>query len=110
MCRFPNKLLNLSVMNSYLIEIPHGAEKTECMKAIKLFLESGSHFLSHADWGCSDGEHKAWIIVEVENKGEAERIIPPLYRSQAKIIQLRKYTLQQMVESAEKYHTSSYEI
>lgn len=91
-------------MNTYLIEIPHGAEKIECVKAIKIFLKSGSHFLSHANWGCADGEHKAWMIVEVENKTEALQIVPPLYRRDAKIITLTKYNLKMMEESMEKNH------
>lgn len=90
-------------MSSFLIEIPHSEDKIECMNAIKLFLDSGSHFLANADWGCSDGEHKAWLVVNVENREQAMQIVPPLYRSRAKIIELVKYTWDEAHEGLE-YH------
>lgn len=90
-------------MKRFLIEVPHGADKESCDEAILVFLQTGSHFLTHAEWGCQDGEHKAWIIVEVENKEEARLIIPPLYRSTAKIIQLTTYTAKDILDT-EKYH------
>lgn len=90
-------------MNRFLIEIPHGADKKSCDQAIQIFLQTGSHFLTHADWGCHDGEHKAWMIVDVENKDEARLIIPPLFRSSAKITQLITFTAKDIFET-EKYH------
>jgi hypothetical protein len=79
-------------MKRFLIEVPHGEDKKSCNEAIQVFLATGSHFLTHADWGCEDGEHKAWIIVDVENKEEAKMILPSLFRQVAKITQLRNYT------------------
>lgn len=90
-------------MKKFLIEVPHGANKGSCDEAIQVFLQTGSHFLTHAEWGCQDGEHKAWIIVEVENKEDAMFIVPPLFRSSAKIIQLINYTSKDLLEP-EKYH------
>jgi hypothetical protein len=90
-------------MASYLIEIPHSADKMECTNAIKVFLNSGSHFLANADWGCSDGEHKAWMVVNVNDRNEALQIVPPFYREHARIIKLEKYT-KDMVEEGYKYH------
>ena len=90
-------------MERFLIEVPHEAEKYACKKAIDIFLRSGSHFLSHADWGCKDGEHKAWIMVEVENKDDARAILPPAFREQAKIIAVSRYGLKGMEEGLE-YH------
>lgn len=90
-------------MNKYLIEVPHGANKSACDEAIRVFLETGSHFLTHADWGCKDGEHKAWLIVDVESKDEARFIIPPLFRSIAKITKLTTFTAEDIVQS-DKFH------
>jgi len=90
-------------MNKYLIEVPHGTDKNACNEAIKIFLETGSHFLTHADWGCKDGEHKAWLIVEVNSKEEAMFILPPYFRHTAKIIQLTTFTAKDIVTS-DKYH------
>ena len=86
-------------MPKFLIEVPHDASALACNRAIEVFLRTGSHFLSHADWGCSDGEHKAWLVVEVEGKDEARNIVPPDFRRQAKIVQLKTYTLRDLEET-----------
>jgi hypothetical protein len=79
------------IMNKFLIEVPHGQDKIACIRAIQVFMTSGSHFLTHAEWGCRDGEHKAWLIVDVENKESARQILPPAYRSEAKIVLLSRF-------------------
>jgi hypothetical protein len=83
-------------MARFLIEVPHEEEKTSCALAVHTLLKTGSHFLTRADFGCTDGEHKAWIIVEVESKEEARTILPPAFRSQAKIIRLNKFSLEEI--------------
>ena len=83
-------------MARFLIEAPH--EAVACARAAQLFLNAGSHFLTHADWGCTDGEHKAWIIAEVERKDEARSILPPAFRPHAKITRLNYYSLDQIDE------------
>lgn len=86
-------------MAKFLIEVPHEAEKVACALAVQVFLMTGSHFLSNADWGCLDGVHKAWIIVDgMETKKEARQILPPGFRSEAKITQLNKFTLEEIDE------------
>ena len=60
--------------------------------AVRAFLETGSHFVTGADWGCSDGEHKAWMIVDVGSKDEALSILPPLFRNSAKVTSLERFT------------------
>lgn len=79
-------------MARYLIEVPHGATREECERAIRIFLNTGSHFMTNADWGCSDGEHKAWITIDIESKKEARNILPPAFRPHAKITQLDKFS------------------
>ena len=83
-------------MARFLIEVPHNDDFDSCVKAVSLLLSTGSHFLTNADWGCSDGEHKAWAIVDVESKEEARLILPPNYRASAKIIQLNKFTMEEI--------------
>jgi hypothetical protein len=83
-------------MARFLIEAPHAA--VACARAAQLFLSAGSHFLTHADWGCTDGEHKAWFVAEVENKDEARSILPPAFRPQAKITRLNYFSLEQIDE------------
>jgi len=89
-------------MAKFMIEVPHGAEKMECLNSVAIFLSSGSHFLTHADWGCMDGEHKAWFTMEANSKAEALQVVPPAYRKNAKISQLNSFnleTVQQLLKS-----------
>lgn len=83
-------------MPRFLIEVPHSVETMACAREVHVFLSTGSHFLSHADWGCMDGVHCAWLVVEAANKEEARMVVPPLFRSQAKIVGLNKFNLEQI--------------
>jgi hypothetical protein len=78
-------------MDKYLIEVNHSPEKLECLRTVQIFLSSGSHFLTHADWGCLDGVHKAWFFMEADSKEEALRIVPSFYREHTTIIKLNKF-------------------
>jgi hypothetical protein len=80
-------------MARFLIEVAHDAEKVACARVVEIFLKTGSHFLSNADWGCLDDDHNARITVEVDSKDEARFILPPAFRAQAKIVQLNKFTM-----------------
>ena len=80
-------------MARFLLEVPHGPDHVHCDRAARIFLATGSHFLTHADFGCEDGEHKAWLTVEVETREEALRILPPGLRPQARIVRLSKFSL-----------------
>jgi hypothetical protein len=92
-------------MPKFLIEVPHEGTIQACARAIDLFHRTGSHFLTHADWGCMDGEHKAWITVDVDTKDEARRILPPVLRADAKIVQLNAFTSEDL-EKLLKQHGS----
>jgi hypothetical protein len=83
-------------MAKFLIEVPHESEVVACARAVKVLLESGSHFLTHADFGCRDGVHKGWITVDVDSKDEARNMLPPIYRRQAVIVQLNKFGLDEL--------------
>jgi hypothetical protein len=43
-----------------------------------------------------DGDHKGWLIVEVNNRDEARAILPPIYRSQAKVVQLNRFSMEEL--------------
>ena len=85
-------------MSRFLVEVPHEAGAAECLRAIEIFLRTGSHFLSRADWGCLDGDHSAWMIVEVDSKDEARAIVPSAYRAEARIVQLNSFTMAQVAD------------
>ena len=90
-------------MARFLIEVPHEEDEVACARAIEIFLKTGSHFLSKADWGCTDGEHKAWIIVDVDEKEEARAILPPAFRSEAKIVKLSYFTMDDVDEVLQRH-------
>lgn len=90
-------------MPRFHIEVPHEGTTAACNKAIEVFLRTGSHFLTHADWGCKDGVHKAWITLEIGSKDEAVNIVPAEYRRDAIVTQLTHFG-QQDLEAIERYH------
>jgi hypothetical protein len=92
-------------MARFLIEVPHEPEIVACARANKVLLETGSHFLTHADFGCYDGVHKAWIVVDVDSKEEARNMLPAAYRRQASVVQLCKFGLDEL-DDLIKRHTA----
>jgi hypothetical protein len=83
-------------MARFLIEVPHEAEVIACAKVVQVFLTSGSHFLTRADWGCKDGDHRAWIIVDLDTRDEARALLPPAFRAKARIVKLNKFSIEEI--------------
>ena len=79
-------------MPRFLIEIRHSDEYEGCVKALDAIVNFGSHLVTNAEFGCEDGEHAGWLIVEVDTRAEALQMIPPKLRDGARIVQLRKWT------------------
>jgi len=83
-------------MPRFMIEVPHSPDKSACLKAVHIFLKTGSHYVSHCEWGCLDGEHKAWITVETDTRDQAMQVVPPAFQKDAKITQLSRFSLEQL--------------
>jgi len=81
------------MMQRYLVEVPHDPNPAACVRVIRIFLNTGSHYLARADWGCKDGQHSAWMIVEAASSDEARQIVPPQLRGQARVVQLNQFTV-----------------
>jgi len=79
-------------MPKYLIELPHEDERIACIKALRAIEEHGSHFVTHADWGCNDGVHCGWLIVELDSREDALTIVPPEMRRDARVVRLNRFT------------------
>ena len=90
-------------MARFLIEVPHESGTVACAQAVHVLLSTGSHFLTHADWGCMDGVHSAWIIVDVGSKAEALAIVPPAFRSVTRVVGLNFFSLEQ-IERTLRHH------
>ena len=92
-------------MARFQIELEHEETTRACALAVELLLKTGSHFFTHADWGCKDGEHKAWIVVDVGSKAEALAIVPPAFRSQARVVQLNTFSVEEIEEILRQHQT-----
>ena len=86
-------------MNKYLIEVSQSSYKSSNRQASYIFNRTGSHFITHAEWGFRDGKYKAWLVAETENKMEAMRILPSAYRQSASIILIKKFSRSSTVET-----------
>jgi hypothetical protein len=74
-------------MDRYLVETPHSAQ--DCKMLIDQIYAMG--YLYNFDWGCMDGVHCGWAIVEAENDEDARLSVPPMVRKKARVIKLYKF-------------------
>lgn len=80
-------------MDRYLVEVPHDPDEASCRAAIKVFAETGSHYLTHADFGCEDGVHNAWLFIDADTHEEARLVVPPQYRRNARATLVKRYAM-----------------
>ena len=85
-------------MPRYLIDVPHEDEYAACVKALHALQAFGSHWVTHADFGCNDNVHRGWLIVELDCREQARDMVPPEFRRDAKIIELRRFTPEELEE------------
>ncbi len=85
-------------MARFLIEVPPDPEARSCALAVQVLLQTGSHYLTNVEYGCFDGEHKGWLIVDADSRDEARHILPPVYRPQARIIRLNRFSMEEIDE------------
>ncbi|HEX9750537.1 MAG TPA: hypothetical protein VGB22_04520 [candidate division Zixibacteria bacterium] len=90
-------------MPRFMIEVPHEESVSACLRAIEVFLQTGSHFLTNADWGCAENVHKCWFLLDADSREEALMVVPPAYRPVATIIEVSKFNMKQ-VEEMKKEH------
>lgn len=74
-------------MDRFIIIAPHTLEG--CTKTLQQVEAMG--YLTHFDWGCKDGEHCGWTIIEAENAKQALMVVPSADRPLAKAIKLNKF-------------------
>ncbi len=74
-------------MFRYLIESPHKPE--DCDKVVQEFHAAG--YLHQFEWGCHDGVHTGWAILETDSLEHAKQIVPWMVRDQARIVKLERF-------------------
>jgi hypothetical protein len=79
-------------MDRYIVESHH--TEGDCKKALKDVLAAG--YLSHFDWGCMEGDHRGWVVIEAASAQEAMMVVPSSHRPTAKVIKLTKFTPEQI--------------
>lgn len=74
-------------MDKFLVESPHSTH--DCKLAVKLIQSAG--YLNNFDWGCIDGVHIGWAVIEAENAAQALGVVPAIVRDKARAIKLNKF-------------------
>jgi hypothetical protein len=82
----------------FLIETSHAPSPQVCGRSLKAAVDQGSHYITNSYWGCDDDVHKSWIFVEASDRGDATVMIPPMDRLESTIVEVRKYTPEQIRE------------
>jgi hypothetical protein len=80
-------------VKKFLVISSHTGE--DCVKALKEVLAIG--YLTHFDWGCKDGVHTGWAILDAEDKAEAMMSVPTFLRGQAQVVQLTKFQAEKVM-------------
>ena len=81
-------------MPRYIIQSDHTLE--DCVRVLDGFVQAGAHYLESADWGCEYGVHTGWLVVEANDDHDANLMAPPVFRKDAKVVKLNKFTPQQV--------------
>jgi len=82
-------------MSKYLVEVTHTPR--ECVWALKQLLDAGPEFLARFDWGCKDGVHVGWAVLDAESKFAAQEFVPLILRAKTRIVQLNQFTPEQVL-------------
>ena len=83
-------------MPKFMIELTHSNEHDACVRALQAIEQYGSHYITHAEWGCKDGTHSSWLIVELESREQAMQMVPAGFRREARIVKLNQFTREEI--------------
>ncbi len=81
-------------MQRFIIQAAH--EPEECLQCLDSVLRAGAHYLTNTDWGCEDGVHMAWVVIEAQSRDDARMAVPPVLRERALLAGLNKFTPEQI--------------
>ena len=88
-------------MARYMIRSPH--TKEECLRALDEELVKGKDILEIFDFGCKEGDHTAYAIVDVNSRNDALNLVPTFLQNKASIVEVGKIT-PEMIKS---FHTKA---
>jgi len=84
-------------MSSYFMQASHTPE--ECLRGLDEILAQGPDVLSRYDFGCAVGDHSNHVCqttIEAPDEAAARRSIPSLIRDRAGIVEIGKFTPDQV--------------
>ena len=77
-------------MSKYLIASKH--EPDDCLRALDEELAKGSGVLDKFVYGCKEGDHTGYAIVDVKNLSDALAMVPGFLQASACITKVDKFT------------------
>jgi hypothetical protein len=78
------------VMTKYLIASKH--EPAECLRALDEELAKGTGILDKFVYGCKEGDHTGYAIVDVKTLSDALAMVPGFLQESACITKVDKFT------------------
>jgi hypothetical protein len=77
-------------MTRYLITSSHGPG--ECRRVLEEELAKGSAVLEKFVYGCRDGDHTGYAIVEAKSRSDALGLVPDFLQDNACVARVDKFT------------------
>jgi hypothetical protein len=77
-------------MARYLLTIPHTYE--DCIAELDSVFAHSKELLARFDWGCKDGEHVGWVLIEAGSESTARSMLPIAFRTKASVRMVNKFT------------------
>jgi hypothetical protein len=77
-------------MTKYLITSKHTPE--QCLRALDEELAKGKDVLDKFVYGCKEGDHTAYAIVEMKSLSDALSLVPDFLQDDACITKVDKFT------------------
>lgn len=87
-------------MDRFFIESKHTPE--ECLRALDEILARGPQVLQKYEWGCMEGDHTGYAIVDAGSEAEAQENVPAFLRPKARVVKLNRFTPDQIRSFHEK--------
>jgi hypothetical protein len=75
-------------MATFAIKAVHDAGHEDSRRMRDCLGRAGVHFLTHAKWGCSEGDHSAWLLVEADCEDDVRLMVPPVLRRSSTVIRI----------------------
>jgi len=74
----------------YLLTVEHTLE--DCTEALDSVFGHSKELLARFDWGCKDGKHVGWVVIEAGTEATARSLLPLTFRDKASVCMVNKFT------------------